>query len=233
MDRQSLDFSSRRTNSIHPQTAKILLSETQRRYSWLVITQEADDSTIPSSPWWRTADDLDAMRGCEGIRSFCWCDVIDANNAEKEITKCTKKGGEDGLHVVPWLHLVSKMLQVRLHLLRCLPMILKYYDFFASWYKEWCTHKYTSRETVKFDHTLPAGTIQYCYNNIDYLWRDEEEESSGHNNRPCEQLVMMAFHSRESTKRCFNSGALKVLLLRMPTTCTCTVHWTLLWKSYT
>jgi hypothetical protein len=81
----------------------------------------------------------------------------------------------------------------------------------------------TSRETVKFDHTLP-GTIQYCYNDIDYLWRDEEEESSGHNNRPCEQLVMMAFQSRESTKICFNSGALKVLLLRMPTTCTCTVH---------
>jgi hypothetical protein len=38
----------------------------------------------------------------------------------------------------------------------------------------------SSRETVKFDHT-----IQYCYNNIDWLWRDEineEEESSGNGN---------------------------------------------------
>ena len=44
-----------------------------------------------------TADDLDAV----AVKELDAADVIDANKAEKEITKCTKEGGEDGLHVAP------------------------------------------------------------------------------------------------------------------------------------
>ena len=46
----------------------------------------------------------------------------------------------------------------------------------------------SSRETVKFDHT-----IQYCYNNIDWLWRDDEEEPSGNNTKPALNSNLQAF----------------------------------------
>ena len=176
--------------------------------------------------------------GYEGIRSFCWSNLIDANKAEKEITKCTKEGGEDGLHVVPWLHLVSKMLQVRLHLLRCLPMILKYYDFFASWYKEWCTHKYTNQQgncqvwsyTTRYN---PVLLQQYWLfverrgggifrSQQSFLWTISDDGlslSRGHQE-------MFQFGGVESV---IASHAYYVYLYS-----TLNIeHWTLLWKSYT
>ena len=125
-----------------------------------------------------TADDLDTV----AVKELDAAEVIDANKAEK-VTKCTKEQGRA----------ISEMGGRRWSECRDMIGVNDAVGASASVSTNDTTSlptnaKNSTREIVKFDHT-----IQYCYNNIDWLWRDDEEESSGNNTKPALNSNLQAF----------------------------------------